>query len=68
MRLAGYGDADIGAIIGHSRSTTTAGYGGLTQFGPKERKVMIERVRYEGLDLKHLYPSLSPGRIIVNNS
>ena len=54
MRLAGYGDADIGVILGHANQTTTAGYGALDSIRPKERAVMIESVVYEGLDLGKL--------------
>jgi integrase len=54
MRLAGYGDSDIAVIIGHSSQSTTARYGALAQFGPKERAGIIESVAYQGLDLTHL--------------
>ncbi|KAA0677772.1 site-specific integrase [Roseomonas genomospecies 6] len=56
MRVAGYPDATIAAIIGQSNATVTASYGGLSEFGPKERAVMVESVKYDGLDLSHLHP------------
>jgi integrase len=49
MRIAGYGDADIGVILGHAAHSVTAGYGAIAQFGAKERGVMVESVKYEGL-------------------
>ncbi len=55
MRLAGYPDSTIASIIGQANVTVTASYGSLTEFGPKERAMMVEKVRYGELDLSHLH-------------
>ena len=55
-RSRGHMDAMIGVILGHSKGSTTSGYGVKTQGTVKMRADIINSLKFEGLNLDHLLP------------
>lgn len=48
-------DAQVAVCLGHDQSSTTGGYGQVPQGTARMLAEWIERVKFDGVDLKHLY-------------
>nr|WP_162245456.1 site-specific integrase [Methylobacterium sp. Leaf466] len=55
LRRAGYRDEEFGFLLGHTQATTTGRYGLLAEGDLAQRCLMIEAVKFPGLDLAHLW-------------
>lgn len=55
-RSQGHMDAIIGVLLGHSKGSTTSGYGAKTQGTVKMRADVINSLAFKGLKLDHLLP------------
>ena len=56
LRRAGFMDYDIGPLVlGHSNKTVTSGYGMLSQGNATTRRKMMDAVRFDGLQIDHLF-------------
>jgi integrase len=57
LRRAGYRDEEFGFLLGHTQATTTGRYGIFAEGDLVQRCLMIEAVKFPGLDLVLLLPS-----------
>lgn len=60
LRRAEFLDEQFGYLVGHARPTMTGQYGQMPQGMLRPTIAMIEAVKYEGLDLSHLYAVAAP--------
>ncbi|WP_288583021.1 site-specific integrase [uncultured Methylobacterium sp.] len=55
LRRGGFRDEEFGFLLGHTHATTTGRYGILPEGDLAQRCKMIDVVKFDGLDLSHLY-------------